>query len=186
LRNADFGLRIEESRDQFSIRIPYSAIRNPILPDSQMTDWSPQETSKHQDHVIAHVIGTTVRAIFILDEAAHVLLDIGFIWMIYLDGEMGLLPQSMAVAELDLDETIKAELLSDISLLHKEGRDAPLGLKRVRAAPANCLIIEVSFYADGERRRILMTGEHEHLVIDTSLTTGEISFEAVSLTADAS
>jgi len=147
--------------------------------------WSSQETSKHQDHVIAHVVGATVLGFFIAGEAAHVLLDIGFIWMIYLDGEMGLLPQSMAVAELDLDETIQAELLSDISLLHKEGRDAPEGLKRLRAAPADCLINEVSLYADTERRRILMTGENEHLVIETSLTTGEISFEAVSLANDA-
>jgi hypothetical protein len=146
-----------------------------------MTDWSPQETSKHQDHVIAHVIGTTVLGFFIAEQAAHVLLDIGFIWMIYLDGEMGLLPQSMAVAELDLDETIKVELLDDISLLHEEGNDVAQGLKRLSAAPADCLISEVSFYADGERRRILMIGEREHLAIETSLTTGEISFEAASL-----
>jgi hypothetical protein len=142
-----------------------------------MTDWSPQETSKHQDHVIAHVIGATVLAIFIADEAAHVLLDIGFVWTIYLDGEMGLLPQSVAVTELDLNETIKAELLSDISLLDEEGRAAE-DLKRFVAAPAECLIGEVSFYADDGRRRIFMTGEDACLVIETSLTTGEINFRA--------
>jgi hypothetical protein len=142
--------------------------------------WSPQETSKHQDHVIAHVVGATVLGFFIADEAAHVLLDIGFIWTIYLDGEMGLVPQSVAVSELDLDETAKAELLSDASLLHGEGRAVASGLKRLTASPAECLISEVNFYADDERRRILMTGEDESLAIETSLVTGEISFHAVS------
>jgi hypothetical protein len=140
--------------------------------------WSPQETGKHQDHVIAHVLGATVLGFFIADEAAHVLLDIGFIWTIYLDGEMGLVPQSVAVSELDLDETAKSELLSDTSLLHNQGREAS-GLKRFTASPAECLIGEVSFYADDERRRILMTGEDESLAIETSLATGEISFHAV-------
>jgi hypothetical protein len=141
--------------------------------------WSPQETGKHQDHVIAHVVGATVLGLFVADEAAHVLLDIGFIWTIYLDGEMGLVPQSVAVSELDLDETGKAELLSDAALLHDEGRGAS-GLKRLTASPAECLIREVSLYADEERRRILMTGEEQSLAIETSLATGEISFHAVS------
>ncbi|HEX8652400.1 MAG TPA: hypothetical protein VF708_16415 [Pyrinomonadaceae bacterium] len=140
--------------------------------------WSPQETSKHQDHVIAHVLGATVLGFFIADEAAHVLLDMGFIWTIYLDGEMGLLPQSVTVSELDLDEKIKAELLSDISLLHEQGRAAEEALKRFVAAPADCLISDVSFYADDERRRIFLTGENECLAIETSLTTGEINFAA--------
>ena len=140
--------------------------------------WSPQETSKHQDHVVAHVLGATVLGFFIADEAAHVLLDMGFIWTIYLDCEMGLLPQSVTVSELDLDEKIKAELLSDISLLHEQGRAAEEALKRFVAAPADCLIVDVSFYADDERRRIFLTGEHECLAIETSLTTGEISFAA--------
>ena len=141
--------------------------------------WSRQETSKHQDHVIAHVTGATVLGFFILDEAAHVLLDIGLIWTIYLDGEMGLVPQSVAVSELDLDDTAKAELLSDAALLHDAGREAS-GLKRLIASPVECLISEVSFYADDERRRILMTGEDESLAIETSLATGEVSFHAVS------
>ena len=140
--------------------------------------WVPQETGKHQDHVIAHVVGATVLGHFIADEAAHVLLDIGFIWTIYLDGEMGLVPQAVAVSELDFDDSAKAELLADASLLHDEGRGAS-GLKRLTASPAECLVREVSFYADGERRRILITGEEESLAIETSLATGEISICAV-------
>ena len=142
--------------------------------------WLPQDTSKHQDHVIAHVIGATVLGFFIWDQAAYVLLDIGFIWTIYLDGEMGLVPQSVAVSELDLDEAARAELMSDTSLLLNEGC-AARSLKRFIASPVDCLISEVSFYADGERRRLLITGEDESLALESSLTTGEISFVAVSL-----
>jgi hypothetical protein len=144
-----------------------------------MTDWSPYETSKHQDHVIAHVRGATVLGYFIADETAHLLLDMGFIWTIYLDGEMGLLPQSVAVSELDLDEKIKAELLSDISLMQAEGGVAPsAALKRFVASPTDCLIGEVSLYAYGERRRILLSGERGSIMIETSLATREISFHA--------
>ena len=52
--------------------------------------WTAAETNTHQDHVIAHVIGATPLGHFILDETAYMLLDIGFIWNIYLDMEMGL------------------------------------------------------------------------------------------------
>ena len=90
--------------------------------DSQMTtDWSEKDTTTHQDHVIAHVIGATVLGYFIHDEALYVLLDIGFIWMIYVDGEMGLLPHPVAVGELDADEEKRSEIQADIELLLREG-----------------------------------------------------------------
>ena len=34
---------------------------------------------------------------FVWDETAYLLLDIGFIWNIYLDGEMGLVQQTLAM-----------------------------------------------------------------------------------------
>src|SRR4029078_4763742 len=63
--------------------------------------WTAAETNTHQDHVIAHVIGATPLGHFIWDETAYLLLDIGFVWDIYLDMEMGLVPQALAVAELN-------------------------------------------------------------------------------------
>src|SRR5687768_17488456 len=65
--------------------------------------WEPAETNTHQDHVIAHVIGASVLGHFVWDETAYLLLDIGFMWNIYLDGEMGLVPQTLALAELRAD-----------------------------------------------------------------------------------
>ena len=79
--------------------------------------WTPLETNTHQDHVIAHVIGATPLGHFVWDETAFILLDIGFIWNVYLDLEMGLVPQTVAIAELEADEVVKSELRSDADRL---------------------------------------------------------------------
>jgi hypothetical protein len=137
------------------------------------SDWEPLETGRHQDHVIAHVIGATVLGFFELEEAAHLVLDIGFIWKIFLDGEMGLVPQSMAVSELELDAEAKAELRADLQALAANGGDAQ-GFKRITPAPSGCLVTEVSFYGRESDRRLVMTGEEVNMIIITSLQTAEI------------
>ncbi|HSE17988.1 MAG TPA: hypothetical protein VLB46_13110 [Pyrinomonadaceae bacterium] len=109
--------------------------------------WTTAETNKHQDHVIAHVIGATPLEYFIHDETAYVLLDIGFIWNIYLDMEMGLVPHRMAISELDVD----AELLQKTTL--------------------ECGPIEsVELFEDGEERRLVLNCEQDTCVIETSLS----------------
>src|ERR1044072_4943119 len=72
--------------------------------------WTAAETNTHQDHVIAHVIGATPLGHFIWDETAYIVLDIGFIWNIYLDMEMGLVPHGLAISELEADDETKREL----------------------------------------------------------------------------
>ena len=140
-------------------------------------DWEPHDTSTHQDHVIAHVLGATVLGHFVFDQAAHLVLDIGFIWAIYADGEMGLVPQSMALNELEIEADAREELRADVRAL--QGGPSPLGLSRITPAPFDCLITAVDFHASGDRRRLTITGEGSSLVIDTSLLTGEIHVAAV-------
>ena len=148
-------------------------------------EWLPAETGTHQDHVIAHVVGATVLGYFVFDQAAHLLLDIGFIWTIFADGEMGLVPQSMAIKELEMEADSKAELFNDAQLLHNGGRDSA-GLLRMRAAPAGCLITEVGFYSHGtHERRVLVAGEEASLAVTTSLLTGEVHIEATEIGRDA-
>lgn len=137
------------------------------------SDWELHDTSTHQDHVIAHVIGATVLGYFEFDETAHLVLDIGFIWTIFVDGEMGLVPQTMAISELELDDDLKAELRVDVQALHDSGSDAQ-ELTRIKAAPNGCLITEVSFYAHESQRRLVITGEESSLAIVTSILTSEI------------
>jgi len=109
--------------------------------------WTPSETNKHQDHVIAHVIGATPLSHFVHDETAYVLLDIGFIWNIYLDLEMGLLPHGVAISELDVD----VELLPKTSV--------------------ECGSIEsVEVFEDGQERRLVLNCEQGALLIETSLS----------------
>lgn len=143
-------------------------------------DWSPHETSTHQDHVIAHVIGATVLGYFSTEQSIHLLLDIGFIWTIYVDGEMGLLPQSVAIKELEVDEDVRARLREETERL-QEHSGAADELVEFDASPADCLIVEVSLEARDEGRRIFIRGEESSLVIETSLTTGEARVQAVSL-----
>lgn len=140
------------------------------------SEWSQLETSRHQDHVIAHVLGATALGHFVLDGAAHILLDIGFIWTIHIDGEMGLLTQSLSIKELDIEAEAQAELLADVDQLH-EGSDTA-GLKHISPATVECLIKEVSFQQSGQRRRILIKSEEGNLIaVVTSPETGEVQIE---------
>jgi hypothetical protein len=143
-------------------------------------DWTQLETTTHQDHVIAHVLGATVLGWFIAGEAAHLLLDIGFLWTIYLDGGMNLLPQGVAIPELDADELSsadKTELSFDADLLLSEGRDA-VGLKQFIASPVECLIVAVEVLAADSGRRIVIQGDDGKIAVVTSLETAELDVVA--------
>ena len=108
--------------------------------------WTAAETNKHQDHVIAHVIGATPLSYFIQDETAYVLLDIGFIWNMYLDMEMGLVPQRMAISELGVDAEV------------------------FERANVECGPIEsVELFEDGQERRLVLNCELGQLIIETSI-----------------
>ena len=109
--------------------------------------WTQSETNKHQDHVIAHVIGATPLEYFVHDETAYLLLDIGFIWNIYLDMEMGLVPQRMAMSELGVD----TELLQKTT---------------VECGP----IESVELFEDEEERRLVLNCELGAWAIETSLS----------------
>jgi hypothetical protein len=144
--------------------------------DHNSSDWTERETTTHQDHVIAHVLGATVLGWFIAGEAAHLLLDIGFLWTVYLDGEMNLLPQGVAIPELDageLSSADKTELAFDAQQLLSEGREAG-GLKRFTAAPVDCLIQGVDFLAANSERRLVIHGEFANIEIETSLESNEV------------
>src|SRR6185295_1246919 len=108
--------------------------------------WTAAETNKHQDHVIAHVIDATPLSYFVHDETAYVLLDIGFIWNTYLDMEMGLVPERMAISEL--------------------GVDVEWQKTNVDCGP----IESVDLFEDGQERRLVLNCEHGAWVIETSLS----------------
>ena len=138
--------------------------------------WTEIETSTHQDHVIKHVIGATVLGWAIVGEAAHLLLDIGFLWTIYLDGEMNLLPQGVAISELeadDLNSADRVELALEADRLLSEGRQAT-DLNHFSAAPDECLIQKVEVQALDSRRRIVLIGEDATINIETSIDTAEV------------
>jgi hypothetical protein len=138
--------------------------------------WTPKDTTTHQDHVMAHVVGATFLGYFVFEEALYVLLDIGFIWTIFLDGEMGLLPHPVAVSELGIGAEAKQQIKNDINALLSDSVGESLLL--LNFPPARCQIKEVSFLACGERRRLLIVGEEANVTIETSLDTAEVQVYA--------
>jgi hypothetical protein len=143
-------------------------------------NWTEIETSTHQDHVIKHVLGATVLGWFIAGEAAHMLLDIGFLWSIYLDAEMNLLPQGVAIAELEGDDVTSADrtaLAFDADQLLQQGRDTE-GLKRFTAAPVECLIDSVEVFGIDEQRLVVIKGESATIKIETSIENAEVGIVA--------
>lgn len=135
-------------------------------------DWQSSDTTTHQDHVIAHVIGTSVVAHFVLDEALHLVLDIGFIWTVFLDMQMALLPQGVAVAELDIDDETRGKIQGEIDLV----LSAPDGaeLSHLTAASPNGAITAVELFERDRERRLILVCEENNLATETSLTTAEI------------
>ncbi len=129
--------------------------------------WIEAATSTHQDHVIAHVIDTTVLGYFVLRDAIHLLLDIGFVWKIYVDGEMGLLPHPVAVAELEVDEDLLARLKVDIDSLLK-GCDESQILTHFVPLTSNWPITEARVFVCDNERKLLLTGETGVIEIQTS------------------
>lgn len=117
--------------------------------------WKPAETNTHQDHVIAHVIGASVLSHFVWDETAYLQLDIGFIWNVYLDGEMGLLPERLALAEMTADED------------QRQWEDF--------LAPSPIQSVDVYESEDG--RRLVLNCENTSITIETSFTTRAISIK---------
>lgn len=107
-------------------------------------------TNTHQDHVIAHVIGASVLSYFVWDETAYLLLDIGFIWNVYLDAEMGLVPEALALAELEIDAQWE-----------------PI------ANPSPIQSVDVFESDDG--RRLVLNCETTTITLETSFTTRDIS-----------
>ena len=126
--------------------------------------WRAAETNTHQDHVIAHVIGATPVGHFVWDETAYLLLDIGFIWKVYLDGEMGLLPGTVALDELRAD-------------MNQKGLDDFENLTRPVAVARPSPIESVEFFETDDARRLVLNCESGSIVLDMSFLTREISVE---------
>ncbi|MGH9942654.1 MAG: hypothetical protein ACRD9R_09910 [Pyrinomonadaceae bacterium] len=137
-------------------------------------EWLPSETGRHQEHIVAHVVGATPLGYFVTDDALHFVLDIGFVWSIFLDAEMGLLQTSLALAELNVGEDVRARLIAESSALYERGPGA-LELGFIVPAPQECLIAEVEFYhsPDATRRRLSIRGEETSMCVETHLAAGE-------------
>lgn len=140
-------------------------------------DWTELETSTYQEHVIKHVLGATILGWAVIGDAAHFLLDIGLLWTIYVNAEMDLMAQAVAIPDLEGEDVTRddvAALAADVDLLNIEGREAS-GLKRFTAAPVECLITAVELFNSNSQRRIVVIGESANVQIETSLECFDIN-----------
>lgn len=137
------------------------------------TGWADAALSTYQDHVVAHVVGATVLGHFVHEEALHLLLDIGFVWTIFVDGEMLLRHERLALSELGLGAGARAALESEFDALH-EGEAAAAPFSLTRRAPQGCTIKAVELYASGDQRKVVVRGEASGLVVETDVGAGGI------------
>jgi hypothetical protein len=137
-----------------------------------MSDWELAETNTHQDHVIAHVLGASVIGYFTWDETAYLLLDIGFIWNIYLDGEMGLVPQAQAVSELEAEGALKNQIRQDVDAITMGVENVHLHIMRTPSLTSPIQTVE--FSRRENLRRLVLACEESTLVVETSLNAAEV------------
>ena len=135
--------------------------------------WLATNTTTHQDHVIAHVVGTTVLGYVVLADAVHLLLDIGFIWKVYVDGEMGLLLHPVALMELDVPDHERKQIAADVELLLRDGAGAQ-PLVCLNALRAACLIKEVEIFVKPGETRLVILGEESNLELEMSVAGDSI------------
>lgn len=133
--------------------------------------WTEARADTYREHVVAHVLGATVLGHFEAEDALHLLLDIDFVWTVYVDGQMLLRHERLALSELDVSEQVRAALASDFDRLH----EADAALEVARRAPAGCLVREATLYECGERRRLYVRGEESGLLVEARAGGGPIT-----------
>jgi hypothetical protein len=141
--------------------------------------WTELETSTYQGHVIKHVLGATVLGWVLIEDAMHVLLDVGLLWTIYVNGEMSLMAQGVAIQDLESETVSSSEVMqisSDAQRLISEGREAT-NLDRFVSAPVECTITSVDVFASGAERRIVIVGENAEIKIETSIDQSSFAIE---------
>ncbi|MCA1613741.1 MAG: hypothetical protein LC800_06240 [Acidobacteria bacterium] len=136
--------------------------------------WAEARADTYREHVVAHVVGATVLGHFETEDALHMLLDIGFVWTVFVDGQMLLRHERLALAELDIAEDARAALAADFDRLQGKG-GAGEELSLSRRAPAGCLVREASLYESGERRRLVVRGDGAGLLVESRADAGGVS-----------
>jgi hypothetical protein len=149
---------------------------------SDRTNWVEIETSTYQDHVIKHVLGATVLGWVVIEDAMHVLLDVGLLWTIYVNAEMSLMAQGVAIQDLESDTLSSSEITKlsfDAQRLISEGREAT-DLDRFVSAPIECTITSVDVFASEAQRRIVVVGETAEIEIESSIDRSSFAIKLCS------
>lgn len=125
--------------------------------------------TKHQEHVIKHVLGCRILGVLRRLGFVHFLLDIPFLWSIDADGAMALVQDEEAVGEFDEAPEFIAELVADIRQLHDDDGE---GLRHFAPPEAEIgMIDDVELFGDeggGPCVEIRVLGDEGRLAVQLS------------------
>lgn len=109
----------------------------PKLPLVQLT--------KHQEHVIAHVLGCTILGFYQQLGQIHLLLDLPLLWSVDADGAMELAPDEEGIEGMPESPDVIQGLLAEAYHLRHQSPDAD-SLMYFQEAPEISLISDVTLY----------------------------------------
>jgi|GEM_PF-1772741 hypothetical protein len=116
-----------------------------------------RQLTKHQEHVIKHVLGCQILGSYAQANHLHFLLDIPYLWSIDADGSMALVQVEEAIAALDVSEDIRQALFEEASTLHKQGATAITRHFKPLPHPMD-VIDDVTLYTVGDTTHLEIVG----------------------------
>ncbi|OYT73230.1 MAG: hypothetical protein CFK52_02905 [Chloracidobacterium sp. CP2_5A] len=123
-----------------------------------------RQLTKHQEHVIKHVLGCRILGVYAQSEHLHFLLDIPYLWSVDADGSMTLAQDEEAIASLDVSETTAAALLEEAAALRERGPAADVS--HFARPPRDIGAIEdVTLYATETETRMHIVGDADALPV---------------------
>jgi hypothetical protein len=121
--------------------------------------------TRHQQHIIAHVVGCELLGLAHLKDEVLLALDVPFIWTIAADGSMDLGSAEVIADRLGLDES-ETELLTDGSeglregiLTEDEGLFATLPLL-LRVTDVTCSVV------DEHSAKLVIVCDHGNIIVN--------------------
>ncbi len=122
-----------------------------------------RQFTKHQEHVVKHVLGCQILGVYAQSEHLHFLLDIPYLWSVDADGSMALAQDEEALLALELPEATAAALLEEAAALRESGAAAVSHFAR---PPRDIGAIEdVALYAAEAETRMHIVGDADTLPV---------------------
>ncbi len=123
-----------------------------------------RQLTKHQEHVVKHVLGCQILGVYAQAEHLHFLLDLPYLWSVDADGSMALVQDEEAIRGLDVPEDVAAALLAEAHALREVGTAATI--QYFTHPPRDIGAIEdVTLYVTGTEIHMHIIGDADTLPV---------------------